>query len=501
MKSIKFKLLSQGASGDSFFLIFVRLVTLVLGLLITRVLSGHFSLQEYGTYSQVMLLVTTISSVTILGMMDGVNFFFCKEKDETKRNSYISTIFFLQYVVSIIVSITVLVCSVPISKYFGNDSLRPLILFAAILPVAQNTISLLQIMFIAIGKAKLIAIRNLAISILKLVAVVLACYVFDSIAIVFLCQVITDVFQVLYFIFVLNKNNCKINIFKFDKSLIKEILKYCIPMAMFAVIKSLNRDSDKFVISFFTDTETLAIYTNASKLLPFDIIMTSFCTVLLPYITRYIANKTYEKGQVVYKSFLELSYITTTILALGAICVAPELMRFLYTEKYTSSSFGLTVFIIYILVDIVSVLTITMILSAAGKTKTIMLASIIPFVFNIILNIILFLGLAEIGPALATFIVTIVQGIVMLSLGAKELQTNIFKMFDFKYLIYFLIEVGICFVLAYMLRNLLLSMQLHYMVVLLVVCFLFGGILLLLNLRRLIKNLRIINSCKNSNGE
>ena len=74
-------------------------------------------------------------------------------------------------------------------------------------------------------------------------------------------------------------------------SLVKEILIYCIPMAMFSVMKSLNRDSDKYVISFFTDTETLAVYTNASKILPFDIIMTSFVTVLMPYITRFVTEK------------------------------------------------------------------------------------------------------------------------------------------------------------------------------------------------------------------
>ena len=126
--------------------------------------------------------------LTILGMSDGINFFFCKENDVNKRNSYVSTIFFLQFCISIIASVVVLVCAVPISIYFDNDKLKSLIIFAAILPVSQNAISLLQIMFIAIGKARLIAIRNLIISILKLAAIILACYVFDNIVILLLCH-------------------------------------------------------------------------------------------------------------------------------------------------------------------------------------------------------------------------------------------------------------------------------------------------------------------------
>ena len=93
------KSIFSGASGDSFFLIFVRVITLVLGILITRVLSGHFSLQEYGTYSQVMLLITTISSMITFGLMDGINYYFCREVEKERRDSYVSTIFGLQYII------------------------------------------------------------------------------------------------------------------------------------------------------------------------------------------------------------------------------------------------------------------------------------------------------------------------------------------------------------------------------------------------------------------
>ena len=496
MKKISLKSIFSGASGDSFFLIFVRVITLVLGILITRVLSGHFSLQEYGTYSQVMLLITTISSMITFGLMDGINYYFCREVEKERRDSYVSTIFGLQYIIGAIVSALVLLGTVPISKYFGNESIKPLIIFAAVLPVIQNTIQLLQVLFVAIGKAKQIAVRNFIVSILKLVAVTLSCYVFNNIAVVFLCQLLTDGLQVAYFIIVLNKNNCKINLLRFNKSLIKEILTYCIPMAMFAVIKSLNRDANKFVISYFTDTETLAVYTNASKLLPFDIIMTSFVTVLIPYITRYLSQKKYEQCHRLYKSFLELSYIATTILAMGAICVAPELMRFLYTEKYTTQGFAIIVFIIYIFVDIVGVLNITLLLTAAGKTKTIMFASVGAFAVNMILNIILFFAMGEVGPALSTLIVTIGQGILLLSLGAKELKTNIIKMFDVKYLLSFVLQLVVCSALAIWLRSILVTNNAHYIIVLMVVYALFVGLLLLLNIRRLFKNFKFINSCK-----
>ena len=372
MKKLKFKKIKSslnGASGDSFFLVCVRMVTLVFSLLMTRILSGHFSVYEYGTYSQIILLSTTITTLTILGMTDGLNYFFCREKCEQKRDSYVATLFTLQVIVSIVAAIVVLACTIPISKYFDNSDIKGLIIFAAALPFLQNTISLLQIMFIAIRKAKLIAIRNLAVSILKLIAILLACYLFDNIVIVLICQVILELIQIVYFFIVLRKNNYRVNIRLFDRTLLGEILKYCIPMAVFTMVKSLNKDCDKLMIAAFTDTETLALYTNASKQLPFDTIMIAFCTVLIPYLTRYIADKNYDQAKRVYKAFLELSYISTNVLACAAICTAPEVIEFLYTAKYLS---GIGIFITYILVDIFAVMNLTLLLSAAGKTKTIM---------------------------------------------------------------------------------------------------------------------------------
>lgn len=496
MSANKDNILQNRASGDSFFLMFVRIVTIIFGLLVTRVLSGHFSLYEYGTYSQIILLTTTITSMTTLGMMDGLNYFFCKEKNREKRDAYVSTIFFLHYFIGAVVSIVVLSCSVPIARYFGNEGLKSIIIFAAIMPVLNNSIYLLQIMFVAIGSAKTIGVRNLIVSILKFVAVVFACYLFDNIVVVLIFQVVTDTLQVLYFFITLGKRNYKINIFRFDKSLIKEIFAYCIPMAMFAVIKSLNRDADKFVISFFTNTETLAVYTNASKLLPFDIVVTSFCTVLLPYITRFISNKEYNKTSKLYKSFLELSYISTSILAVGAICVAPELMRFLYTERYVTQSFSVIVFIIYTLVEIISVFNITIILSASGKTKTILYASLATFVLNIVLNVVFFLLIGECGPAIATFVVTLMQGMVFLSISAKTIQTRIFKLFNIKYLLVFALEIIVFVSLSYGLRKLLVNCDIHYFLVLFIVYGFFFAGMLLLNLKKLIKNIKLINESK-----
>ena len=66
----------NGPSVDSFLLLFVRVITLFLGIITTRVLSQELSVADYGTYSEITLLITTLSSLTIFGMTDACNYFY-----------------------------------------------------------------------------------------------------------------------------------------------------------------------------------------------------------------------------------------------------------------------------------------------------------------------------------------------------------------------------------------------------------------------------------------
>lgn len=489
----KIKSIFNGAAGDSIFLVAVRFVTLFLGMAVTRIMSGHFSVHDYGTYSQVNLIVTTVTSITILGMTDGINYFFCREKDEKLRDAYVSSIFSLQFIMSLIASVVVMSCTIPLAKYFGNDDIKPLLIYAAILPLTTNLIHMLQVLFVAVGKAKGIALRNFVVAVLRVVAIALACYVFDDISVMLFCTEILDALQIVYFCVGLKKGGFWVNPFKLNTSLVREILSYCIPMAMFVMLNSLNRDLDKYVISAFTDTETLAVYTNASKILPFDVVMSAFITVLLPYITRYIAEKKYDNTLKLYKSFLEISYITTCILAVGAIVSAPDVMTFLYSSKYSE---GLNIFILYIVVDILRVLGITLILSASGKTKTIMCVSFATLALNAITSISFYFLFGIIGPAISTVLVTFISGVLLLYFGAKEIKSKISSFFDWKYLLLFIAEAVILAVVVSILRNYLVSLGVGYLLRLIICYGIYGIVMLILNIKRLLKNLSYVNSCK-----
>ena len=180
-----------GASFDAIMLTFVRIVTMLISMVTFKVLAVTFSLEEYGTYASVMLVATTTVSLTVLGLTDAVNYFYVKELDSEKGKVYVYTIFCIQCVIGFASGILLICFKNPIAAYFKNSGV-------AFSPLLTNVSNMLQVLFVTTKKAKVIAIRNLIISVLKIVLVTIACIILRSILAVVLITLTLDFASVAY---------------------------------------------------------------------------------------------------------------------------------------------------------------------------------------------------------------------------------------------------------------------------------------------------------------
>ncbi len=478
-------------SADAVLLTFIKLVTMTLGLVTTRLLSQYLSVHDYGTYSQVLLIVSTVSSLTIFGMLDGMRFFYCKDNDADKREAYIATIFVFQLVLGTVAGGIVMTLSAPLCQYFDNPDIKGLLIFAAALPMFQNLIGSLQVLIVSVGQARKLALRNLIVSVARLATVICIVLLVRNIAVLMTVTLALDISQIVYFVLVLWKSGCNIRLTRADIHLLGDILRYCTPMAIFILVSSINRDLDKYLISVMTDTETLARYANASKQLPFDVIISSFGTVLAPQIARLFAENAKEEASKLYKAFLEITYISTGILCFAALSAAPQLVKLLYSNKYMN---GLPIFRIYILVDLLRFTNMTLVLSAAGQTKRLMIIGLGTIALNAALNFSFYQIWGVMGPAVATLMVTGAVGILMLYFSARAFGTRLSRLFDGKYLMLFATEsIGLTLLLELCSRY-LRNLDMHYFFALMVIAGLYGVIMLLLNGKRLLSNMKKVSN-------
>ena len=483
----------EGLATDAIFLTIAKLVTSLISILITKLLAVNFSLYDYGTYSQAMLIVSTATSLSILGLTDGVNYFYNGNFNTEQKRKNINTIFLIQFIVGTICAVIILSSNELITRYMGNPALKSIYVYIMFSPMLSNLLAMYQVLFVSTGRAKLIAVRNLFVSIFKLFAVAVATLITHNVTTIFMIILVTDIIQVAFFSVSFAKRTFCVNPFAADLKIVRTILAYCLPLAIYILTNALCRDIDKYVISYFTDTETLAIYTNAAKMLPFDVITTSFATVMVPYITRYVANDEYEKSQQLYKNYLSFSYVTTWLIAFGAIVCAKDLMLILYDPKYLS---GVKVFIVYILVDMIRFANVAVILRAKNKTFQLMLYSLGMLVANFILNIVFFQLWGMIGPAIATLVVTLVFNCAMLYQGAGIIRAKIYTLIDFKDMAKTICGMVLAGLVAVAVQKICERMDASYLITFILAYGVYAMIVFVLNIKKVLRILKNMNRIK-----
>lgn len=265
------------------------------------------------------------------------------------------------------------------------------------------------------------------------------------------------------------------------------------PYAIYSLAGSFANDIDKYVVNLFCDIDTVAIYANAAKRLPFAILTDSFITVLVPIVTRFISAKRYNEAQKAFKLYLKLGYISTFIIGFGALVLSKHLMCFLYDDKYLP---GLPVFNIYIIVEMIRFAGVTILLTSTGKTHIIMINSIVFLLLNVVFDVLSFNFWGVIGPAITTLVLSLINIIVLLLFGAQAIKCRTKDLFDFKQMVVVLLEISIVSVPVYYLANYIESIihksSITFLSSFSVYCLLLG----LLNLKKILAIISELNEYK-----
>lgn len=481
----------RGAAWDSLFLTIVKLTTTLISIVTTKVMATSLSLNQYGTYSQGLLVISVTASVIILGMNDAVNYFYNRTEDLKRRCDYVNTIFAVEAFLGVVAAIVILLFRKQICAYFSNALLETVLYVICLKALFENILNLFSILYVSIGEAKKIAIRNLILSLIRLPIILIFVKNDNSVVLIFSALLIVDLLQTMYFYWGFKNKAFGIQVFRYKKEHVAEILKYGIPMGAYVFVNTLNRDLDKLLIGNLGTTDMLAVYTNCARILPFDILMGSVATVMIPFVVKYVNDRQYEKAASIFRSYVWIGALSVWTLAGGAIVVAPELVVFLYDAKYLV---GTNIFIVYLMVDIVKFVNMSLFLTAKGKSMRLLKYSIASLLCNAVLNYVFFRIMGSIGPAIATLIVTSLLNATILIDGAHVIETPVKQLIDLKKILLFISELILTGVAAFYLKGILLQLGVHSMVVLILIYGSFVASNLLINLKRLLNLFRELNT-------
>ncbi len=173
--------------------------------------------------------------------------------------------------------------------------------------------------------------------------------------------------------------------------------------------------------------------------------------------------------------------------------LSKEMISFLYGNKYLS---GRVVFILYVVVDMVKFANMSIVLSACGRTKTLMICSVGSLAANYILNIVFYNIFGFYGPAIATVVVTVILTIVLAEMSSKALQTSIVKIIDWSDMLIFILQLVSVGVICMLLRNILVRISLNSFVILIIIGLLYMGAMFGINMKKIKRVMKEINTLK-----
>ena len=401
--------------GEAVRLTLSKVITLCITMITTMLLSRFRTTEEYGTYSQLLLVINLFTTLIMLGLPNSINYFLARAEDEEERRNFLSVYYTLSTILSIIIG-TVLVLGIPIIEgYFHNNSISKFYYFLALYPWASIVSASIENILVVYKKTNFLMAYRVVHSAALLLAVLVVQwlgYGFEMYMIIFV--IVNCLFGLSVYV-ICSRLSGGISV-RFDNKIIKAVFAFSVPIGLATVVGTLNAEIDKLLIGYLMNTEQLAIYTNAAKELPVAIVASSITAVLLPQLTRMVKKGETKDAVALWGYATELALIVISLIVAGVFTYAEEALTFLYSAKYLP---GVSVFRVYTLNLILRCTYFGILLNAYGKTKQIFYCSVLSLALNVVLNPLFYWMFGMIGPAIATFISLLVVLLLQLFMTAK----------------------------------------------------------------------------------
>ena len=389
----------------SFHILFSTAAVAVIFLVCDLVFTRRFSQEDFGTWRQLMLLVTLGTTLISLGMPEGYRYFISYDPNNTFKHAaslLVTTI----AIALLLQSILVLGGMNLIAKAFNNDSLN---YFIYSLPIIFIIVTLSRaIRYLMINNKQTEKLYRYSIYCIIISFVLIACTwpLYEKFSAQhfwwWMSGLVTMIYLVLFlpyiFVFINQQTSAKWK----DTFKIKPYLKIGFPIYIATFVGVITLNLDKGIVSAFTDPVIFAIYSIGAIEFPIvGMIGASIMQKIFPdLVSFYSKGNAKEAKELWLKSTLRSTYITVPIVLLMMIISKP-LIAILFTQKYVEA---VPIFQTYLLVGLWRNTQYGALIIASGKTKWTFYYSVAGLIFNIIVSVGLFYFFGIIGIAWGSFL-------------------------------------------------------------------------------------------------
>lgn len=487
---------STGVGKSALVLTGSRMAVSLISIVTSMLLARFRTLEEYGTYSQTIMVIDLVSTIFLLGLPNSINYFLAKAEDDDGRRTFLSVYVTLSTIFTLLIGGCLIGTMPMIMNYFNNPYISTFAYVFLMYPWSMIMINSTGSVCIVYDKTNKLFIFTVAQSL-------------SSLAILFIAKLANIPFRDYMFMNMvllmgfaiiglcwIGMLSGKLQI-SLDKKLIQEVFTFSIPMGLSSVVGTLNVELDKLVIGRFFTTEEYAIFANAAKELPVTMVAGAVSTVLLPVLVRLLRNQKNEEAAELWKKASVISFSFMFLIVGGFFVFAPDIMSLFYSDKYVTTD-GVTVFRIYALILLFRSVYWGIILNAMGKTKFILWSSILTLILNFVGNIGGYYLFGFIGPAISSLLVTGVMAVTQLDFTGHCIHISPWCLMPLKDISILAMQTLVLGILFWFVKNRILSGRSggYSIVISIVLGILWTGIYGFINRNRIKTNWNALNDTR-----
>ena len=397
----------------------------------TALLARWVGIEYLGIYSIANAIMLIGEVVAKVGLETGV-MRFVSQLDSQKETIQIQKVIYSSLKMTIIFSIGILIIilsssSLLVSIFNGTPLLHTIIiLFAFIIPFnAITLVSAYATQGFKLLKYKVITTQIINPTIL-LLSMIIAYRYFSLESVIIMPMVCAGVLGCFIMLSIL-KNISGIHLHKIITAPFnKALFKFSFPLMFVAILQTLMHWMDILMLGYFTDTVTVGLYHPAARTAGLlQAILLSFMSIYAPMISQLHAKGDSTAMSSLYKLISRWLITFSIPLAIIFISFSSKIMLVFGAEYISSSS-------ILIVLTIATFFQTVLggagpILSMSGYTRIVFWNSLVAFMLNIILNIILIPKYGIMGAAWATLISLLVIGVLRIIEVKKILGLSMYS--------------------------------------------------------------------------
>ncbi len=371
-----------------------QLVAMPLTFLVPLIMVRYFSLQEFGYYRQLILIVNSIIPVIGLGISQSLLYLIPKEP---QSSSYIiSQSILIQTLCSFFFVLGFYIYRREIAALFNSDELYlylPYIaVFMSLWIISENLYNLLVIDRKILSSGIFTFLSQAGRPLVVIPAVLLGFKIYG----VLISLIVVGLLRVGWLIWYIFSYG-DLFVFRVKKSILLEQINYTFPLWLAMIVRSMFDSSHQYIVAFLAAPEAFAIYSVGFLQLPIIFLM-------LNSISRVTVVKVAELGKRGELSNIQ-SIVSSSIRKLFLLMVpffvflfinAGDIIVLLYTSEYRES---ISIFRIFLLNIPLSAFFIDYVPRALGDTRFMLKNNFTGFILSVIFTTLFMMCYGLIGAA------------------------------------------------------------------------------------------------------